>query len=724
MTATARRSKWPDVVWSAPALRDLDRRARAEVEAAGQLRNLVAHQPLFAVGDPADALCVVVEGEIEVLAIARGDNAPSVIRRVRSGELFGEDAALWDFGARRHAARARSEARVAMLPVSVLRRALTRADATQAAERLERGLRRAAALDLLRATALGARDAAHLDTLVDASEHVRLGRSDVLFRAGDPVDAVYVVGDGMVMLKSEGAGTPRAEAYVTRLDVVGDDSVALAASRRLTAVASGPTWLLKLPRASLSAADVRDLTGGVRRVRTEALELPRPGAHTTAHVFEDVYRLDVARSLLVIDQDSCVRCGHCTWSCAAEHADGVARIVRRGDKIVVGQGKTRLPLLLPNSCQHCKNPSCMVDCPTGAIGRDARGEVFIREELCTGCGNCAKGCPWENIQIAPRAATKAVPFTEVAVKCDLCSGRAGGPACVSACPVGAIARIDPSAAVAVSPSRARRGGAEATSVRVVPAPAPVWGWAFGGLLGAVAVSRVRPGPWESGALLGVLLALALGYAVGKRLVRRVPARPQYAAHLAVGSLFAGAVAAHGALRPSPSAAFALTIVALTAVATGIAAALAYVALPTRVARLERRGLLPEDVQAAARSLDDRVFSALSGKSELLKTLFARVLRGELRSRTSRALLLLSGRSVGAEERRLRERVDALREGRGGADLAGLDELVRLVAERRALDVARVLRGALRALVVVHVSTTGATLALTLVHLVQLVRGRG
>ncbi|MEZ4258619.1 MAG: cyclic nucleotide-binding domain-containing protein [Polyangiaceae bacterium] len=722
MTATARRPKWPDIAWSAPALRDLDRRARAEVEAAGQLRSLVAHQPLFAVGDPADALCVVVDGEVEVLAIARGDNAASVLRRVRPGEIFGEDAALWDFGARRHAARARSEARVAMIPVGVLRRALTRADATQAAERLERGLRRVASLDLLRGTALGAADAAHLEALVDASEHVRLNRSEVLFRAGDPVDAVYIVGDGMVMLKSDGAASPRAEAYVTRLDVVGDDSLALAASRRLTAVASGPTWLLALPRASLSASDVRDLTGGVKRVRTEALDLPRPGAHTTAHVFEDVYRLDVARSLLVIDQDSCVRCGHCTWSCAAEHSDGVARIVRRGDKIVVGHGKTRLPLLLPNSCQHCKNPSCMVDCPTGAIGRDARGEVFIREELCTGCGNCAKGCPWENIQIAPRAATKAVPFTEVAVKCDLCSGRAGGPACVSACPVGAIARIEPAAAAVVAP--AGRRGAEGVAPRVVPAPTPAWGWALGGLLGALALSRVRPGPWESGALLGVLLALALAYAVGKRLVRRVPARPQYAAHLAIGSLFAGAIAAHGALRPSPSAAFALTIAALAASVTGIAAALAYVALPSRVARLERRGLLPEDVHAASRSLDDRVFSTLSGRSELVKTLFARVLRAELRSRASRALLLLSGRSVGAEERRLRARVDALREGRGAADLAGLDELVTLVAERRALDVARVLRAALRALVVVHVSATGATLALTIVHLVHVLRGRG
>jgi len=92
----------------------------------------------------------------------------------------------------------------------------------------------------------------------------------------------------------------------------------------------------------------------------------------------------VARSLLVIDQDSCVRCGHCAWSCASTHDDGISRLVRRGDKVVVQREDdpaaragedvvarvVRLakevewaPLLVPNSCQHCKNPSCMSRLP-------------------------------------------------------------------------------------------------------------------------------------------------------------------------------------------------------------------------------------------------------------------------------------------------------------------------------------------------------------------------
>ena len=64
-------------------------------------------------------------------------------------------------------------------------------------------------------------------------------------------------------------------------------------------------------------------------------------ANTTQHALKDLYRLDVARSLLVIDQDACVRCGHCASACASVHPDGVARLVRRGDKVVLPREGSR-----------------------------------------------------------------------------------------------------------------------------------------------------------------------------------------------------------------------------------------------------------------------------------------------------------------------------------------------------------------------------------------------
>ena len=86
--------------------------------------------------------------------------------------------------------------------------------------------------------------------------------------------------------------------------------------------------------------------------------------------------MQVARSLLVIDQDTCVRCGHCAWSCAERARRQPPRPPRRqgGDPLTCDAERRRAAgpasLLLPNTCQHCENAACMIDCPTGAIGRD------------------------------------------------------------------------------------------------------------------------------------------------------------------------------------------------------------------------------------------------------------------------------------------------------------------------------------------------------------------
>src|SRR5262249_4259988 len=64
------------------------------------------------------------------------------------------------------------------------------------------------------------------------------------------------------------------------------------------------------------------------------------------------------------------------------------------------------------------------------------------EPTCIGCSNCANRCPWGNIVMfetdEKRPDGKAV---EVATKCDLCIGRAEGPACVQMCPHGSAQRI-------------------------------------------------------------------------------------------------------------------------------------------------------------------------------------------------------------------------------------------------------------------------------------------
>jgi Fe-S-cluster-containing dehydrogenase component/CRP-like cAMP-binding protein len=695
---------WPEVVWDAPVLRGLDPRARSEIQASGRVRSLAAGEVLYRAGDPADALFVVASGACTLHGVRRGDAQPTVIRRAGSGETFGEDATAFSFSTRQLEARSETSTTVAEVPAVVLKRALGRAGGAPLLERIERSLRRAATLDLLRTASFTASlPEAELHLLLDAARHREIPRGEPVYREGDPAKDAFLVVDGLLQAQSDDGGAPRVEAYLARGDVFGDEEIEASRSgerRRIGVVAAGPSWLVAFP-ADVFAGVARRAGGrlaAARRLRSEAPALPA-GA-TTAHVFRDLYRMRVARSLLVIDQNACVRCGHCVSSCADAHEDGVSRLVRRGDKIVA-QARAE-PLMIPNSCQHCKNPSCMIDCPTGAIGRDARGEVFIHEALCTGCGSCAKACPWDNIQLAPRK--DSAPFPAVAVKCDLCQGKHGGPQCVAACPTEAIARIEPTLAFA------ELGAAQAA---VMPPRAPAWPWiagaalaSAGGLPLAAALGRLG-----SGVVAGVLFTIVAGYALAKRRLRRIRvwsgARSLFVAHVALGLFAVGVVAAHAGSSSLAGVAGALSVAFALAVATGIFGAVAGAILPPRLTRIERASALPEELAALPKAIDERIFGALSGTSEAVKRAFVETLAPYQRAPLGPLLLLLSGRSLRDEEAALGRRA--------GVREAG--PLVRLVAEHRAVRAQRILTMILRGWLVPHLAATTAALVLLVLHVV-------
>jgi len=91
-------------------------------------------------------------------------------------------------------------------------------------------------------------------------------------------------------------------------------------------------------------------------------------------------------------------------------------------------------LIRKDGCMHCDDPGCLKACPApGAIVQYANGIVDFNEANCIGCGYCLKGCPF-NIPRYGREDRKAY-------KCTLCSDRVAvglEPACVKACPTGAI----------------------------------------------------------------------------------------------------------------------------------------------------------------------------------------------------------------------------------------------------------------------------------------------
>ncbi len=717
---------WPESVWSAAPLRPLDARARAEIEAAGALRSFARGERVFRAGQPADAFFIVAEGRVGVRAVRRGEVETTVLREIAEGESFGEEGSLRPGGTRHLEASALTESRVAEIPLTVFRRALARgAGSAELVLRQERALRRTATRDVLRTLAFARHvDARELDTLLDAIEHVDLARGELLFREGEAATHVYFVADGMLQIQTEDDGKIRVRAYVVRGDALGDEELATGAPRTVSAVASGAAWVLAIPRAAfLAFARSRPgLLDAVRRVaeeREDAQHAAAGGMLTTRHVFKDLYRLQVARSLLVIDEGSCVRCGHCAWSCAASHDDGVSRLVRRGDKILTRATTGDDPLLVPSSCQHCDNPACMPDCPTGAVGRDPRGEVFIREDLCTGCGNCAKGCPWDNIQMAPRRAGGDVAerapgrTKDVAVKCDLCKGRSGGPACVASCPTGAIARVNPAEALPeVGAALGVRPGS------LLPRASAAWPAVVGAVPVAIALTLHRATTrasyvWSGGVAAALLVALA-GYAVVKRAIRP-RLRGWLIAHYALGIAAVGAVIAHAGAHVPPNVAGALQLAFWGAAASGVFGAVVYRVLPTRLSRVERKGALPEDLPERQRELDERTFVELTGKSEVLKTVWARILRPYAHSPLGPAALLASGRSLGDEQRHLRARIERVLGGRGESKLHGLDGLVRLAVERRSLPLQRALQAALRAWTPLHIALTAIALVLLVVH---------
>jgi Fe-S-cluster-containing hydrogenase component 2/CRP-like cAMP-binding protein len=796
-------------VWESPWLRGIDAVARAHVEAAGRVHALEKGARVFGVGDPADAFFVVGSGLVEVRAVRRGETEPRALRRAVAGDALGEEAIVRAGAPRAAEATCATRAVVAEVPVAVLRRALGRAGPGGTLP-MEEALRRAAARDVVWASAIGrALSERDVEALVAAAEHRQLARGEVLFAQGDPATHAYVVADGMVQVGEASDGRARVRAYLARGDLAGDGALEAGNAHAVTVTASGPAWVLAIGREAWMrvARRVPETLARARRL-TWSQPLPEPGGSRasgldhpttlTRHVLGDLWRFAEAGSMLVIDDEACVRCGHCAWSCAAAHGDGVSRLVRRGEKVVVRDASdgTERALVIPGGCQHCKHPACMLDCPTGAIGRDTfglgvrsltgvrdpGGDVFVREDLCVGCGRCVKACPWGSVQMAPRAAPErrrlpvvagggpGAPSPDVAVKCDMCHGVDGGPACVSACPVDAIARVDPSAAIA----DVRRAIGGRAPRQPLPERRAGWPWVIAAAVAAVGLAHLPAGSGAARVVTGVVagaLVLALtAYALVKRgrlvlgsrmlarertrtptrsrmLARertRTPARssthaesgPEHGraptrrsrtslhavAHVALGVLAVGLVAAHAGAHIAPNAAGALLAAFAIASASGAAGAVAYRLLPRALSRVERRAMLPEDLVPRARDLDDRVFGALTGRSEATKAVYARWLAPYAHSPLGGLALVVRRATLRDEEARLRGRVERVL-GARAATLDGLRDLVRLVVERRAVRAQRLLQGALRAWVPVHVVAVAVTLALLVVHVACVVRGR-
>jgi menaquinone reductase, iron-sulfur cluster-binding subunit len=187
-----------------------------------------------------------------------------------------------------------------------------------------------------------------------------------------------------------------------------------------------------------------------------------------------------ARYGMVIDLDRCTGCGSCMMACAAENnvpalpqasaRTGITPMLVR--KVSNGQdGNLRREAFIPILCMHCEHDTpCAKVCPQQAVEVDkATGIVMQMPQRCLGCRYCMTACPyharffnwWDPAWPAGMEKSLnpgvAVRMRGVVEKCNLCHARlhaaeekaaANGrreidpadyvPACVEACPTGAI----------------------------------------------------------------------------------------------------------------------------------------------------------------------------------------------------------------------------------------------------------------------------------------------
>jgi CRP-like cAMP-binding protein/Fe-S-cluster-containing hydrogenase component 2 len=427
-----------------------------------------ADEVIFVRNDPGSSMFAVAEGSVLVEVSA---DDPSQTVPIGEGSIFGEVGLI---SGRRRGATVRAAEPTVCLELSrtaALKLLATVPGAARAVMRIsiERQL-----LQMF-GSGLASEDVA---ALVDQAEvrEVRAGQA-VIEEGADDKD-IFVVRRGSMVVEKAIGGKPVFLSYLPAGSYFGEMAAIDGSKRTATVKAAIKSEVVRFPGAAFTALLERkprlrekalaDMAG--RRAINAFIEGRKDSFGGAVDYYSQTAQFLVdngigeATDVLLIDGTLCVGCDNCEKACADSH-DGLSRLDREA-------GRTYAHLHVPTSCRHCEHPYCMTDCPPNAIQRGPDGEVFI-SDACIGCGNCQRNCPYGVIRMdqkpppkpsllswmlfgagpgpgeAPykwrkkEAAKKGLERGKLAIKCDMCSGIKGGPACVRACPTGAAIRVSP-----------------------------------------------------------------------------------------------------------------------------------------------------------------------------------------------------------------------------------------------------------------------------------------
>ncbi len=429
-------------------------------------------EPLFVRNDTGSSLFALAEGSV-LVEVDKDD--PARVVGIEQGQIVGEVGLI---SGRRRGATVRAKGPVVAVELSrtaALKLIATVPAAGRAVTRvsIERQLLQMFGSGLTR------EDVAEV---VELAEVRTVSACDTVLIEGESGTDVFVIRRGSMIVEKAIAGKAVFLNYLSAGSYVGEMALLDGKPRNATVRAAIRSEVIRLPgeafarllekkpelrrKALIDSAARRDINAFIEGRKDSFSGSVDMYSETAQFLVEN--GLGEATDVLLIDETLCVGCDNCEKACADSH-DGLSRLDREA-------GRTYAHLHVPTSCRHCEHPHCMADCPPNAIKRGPDGEVVI-DETCIGCGNCQRNCPYGVIRMdavppakpsllswlffgagpgpgeAPYKWRKQHADPEApkkAIKCDMCSGIEGGPACVRACPTGAAIRVAPETMLSVA----------------------------------------------------------------------------------------------------------------------------------------------------------------------------------------------------------------------------------------------------------------------------------